>query len=71
MPTGPTVFLIQGGIIANPSILPLAPGQGARVTGFGSIVLDGIGSNRRWPSTSPARAPRTSIAVPSCISTTR
>ena len=39
---GSDQFLIQGGVIANPSILPLA-GQGTSV-GVGSIVMDAPGS---------------------------
>ena len=39
---GSNVFIIQGGTIANPGILPLAA-QGVSA-GVGSIVLDGVGS---------------------------
>ena len=39
---GSDQFLIQGGVVANPSILPLA-GQGTSV-GVGSIVMDAPGS---------------------------
>jgi len=40
---GANVFIIQGGVIANPSILPLSTNQ-TITTGVGAIVLDGLGS---------------------------